>query len=174
MRQGFRIAAALLIGALTVAASPYRDMTGRAIKSLSPERIEALRSGGGAGYALPAELNGYPGPRHVLDLAGQLGLTDEQRRATARMFDAMRSEAVPLGEALIEKEAALDALFRDGRASEAALYALTAEAAAIEAKLRATHLKYHLQMASLLTPHQRALYGRLRGYGDHPRHGHGQ
>ena len=172
MKQGFRIAAALLIGALTVAASPYRDLTGRSIKSLSPERMEALRSGGGAGYALPAELNGYPGPRHVLELAAQLGLTDEQRRATAQMFESMRSEAVPLGEALIGKEAALDALFRDGRANEAALYALTAEAAAIEAKLRAAHLKYHLQMAALLSPHQRAIYGRLRGYGGEPGHRH--
>ena len=172
MRKGIRIAAALLIGVLAVAASPYRDQTGRSITSLSPEKIEPLRSGAGAGYALPAELNGYPGPRHVLDLAGRLDLTEEQRRVTRRLFDAMRAEAVPLGEELIAKEAALDTLFRKGHASEAALLEITRAAASVEARLRATHLKYHLRMATLLTPHQRVMYNRLRGYGDHSGHPH--
>ena len=89
-----------------------------------------------------------------------------------RTIDAMKVEAVSLGRALIEKEATLDALFRSGRADEAALIDLTTAAGAIEARLRATHLKYHLRMAALLSPHQRALYKRLRGYGDAPRGGH--
>jgi len=173
MKTSLRIAAALLIGALTVGASPYRDMTVRQIKSLSPERIEALRNGAGIGYALSAELNGYPGPRHVLELAEALRLTAEQRTETQRLFDRMKAEAVFLGETLIEKEAALDALFRGGQATEAALFGLTAAAGTAEAKLRATHLKYHLQMAALLTPHQRSLYNRLRGYGGEPGHQHG-
>ena len=61
--------------------------------------------------ALPAELNGYPGPRHVLELAEQLGLTDQQRADVQRLFDDMTAEVVPLGQKLIAQEAELDRLF---------------------------------------------------------------
>ena len=164
-----RIFLAAIAGVLTIAASPYRDLADRPITSLSSERIADLKRGAGAGYALPAELNGYPGLRHVLDLAKGLSLSADQRRETQRLFDAMKAEAIPLGGALIDKERALDTLFRNGKADERAIFDVTAEAAAIEARLRATHLKYHLQMAVLLTPHQRSLYRRLRGY--HSGHG---
>lgn len=57
---------------------PYAGLETRQIKALSGEPVAELRAGEGMGLALAAELNGYPGPRHVLDLANQLGLTDEQ------------------------------------------------------------------------------------------------
>lgn len=37
-----------------------------------------LRSGKGMALALPAELNGYPGPSHSLERADQLKLSPEQ------------------------------------------------------------------------------------------------
>ena len=43
------------------------------------------------GLALAAELNGYPGPRHVLDLADQLGLTPEQQVEAQRLLTRCRS-----------------------------------------------------------------------------------
>lgn len=46
------------------------------------------------GLALPAELNGYPGPLHTLEHADELGLTFEQRARTKALFDAMRVEAI--------------------------------------------------------------------------------
>ena len=49
------------------------------MKSLSDQQLSDLRAGRGMGMALPAELNGYPGPVHVLELADALGLTPEQR-----------------------------------------------------------------------------------------------
>ena len=54
---------------------PYAGLESRAIKALAPSEVEDLRQGNGMGMALPAELNGYPGPRHVLDLAEELNLT---------------------------------------------------------------------------------------------------
>src|SRR5437762_7610764 len=96
----------------TVAQSsrPYAGMQARAIKALSAERIADLKAGRGMSLALAAELNGYPGPRHVLELGGQLGLTDQQRADVQGLVDAMTAEAIPLGEKLIAEEAELNAL----------------------------------------------------------------
>ena len=159
-----RIGAILGAAALVIAASPYAGLEKRSIKALSPERIAALESGSGAGYALAAELNGYPGPRHVLDLADALKLTPAQRDKTAALFAEMRQGAVALGRELIRQEAKLEKLFRDGGAGEATLTQRTAEIGATEARLRATHLKYHIRMAGFLTDAQRAAYNSLRGY----------
>ena len=172
-----RILLVLALGGVaigTIAASPYTAFTDRPVKAMSPERIDALRTGKGAGYALAAELNGYPGPTHVIDLAGGLGLTADQKKAAQTLFDDMTAEAVPLGTALVEAETALESLFRSGRVTEALLMQKTAEIGALDARLRATHLKYHLAMKDALTRHQIALYDRLRGYAGHGTEGHGR
>jgi hypothetical protein len=48
---------------------PYAGWQARSIKALSRQQIEDYLQGRGMSMALPAELNGYPGPRHVLELA---------------------------------------------------------------------------------------------------------
>ena len=58
--------------------SLYSGMETRRVKALSEEQIADLEGGRGMGLALAAELNGYPGPLHVLELAETLDLTDEQ------------------------------------------------------------------------------------------------
>jgi hypothetical protein len=68
---------------------PYAGQQTRQIKALSDDDIAALLKGEGTGYAKAAELNGYPGPKHVLDLAGQLKLTEAQRRQVQAIFDRM-------------------------------------------------------------------------------------
>ena len=42
------------------------------------------------GLALAGELNGYPGPKHVLELAAELDLSEDQRRAVQRNGSAPR------------------------------------------------------------------------------------
>ena len=116
------------------------------------------------GLALPAELNGYPGPMHVLEHADALGLTPQQQERTKALIDAMRAEAIPVGERLIEQETRLDRLFANREITPAALTAATADIGATQAKLREAHLKYHLAMMDVLTPEQVAEYRRLRGY----------
>ncbi|MDN3721981.1 hypothetical protein QW131_29390 [Roseibium salinum] len=66
------------------AGAPYSGLQTRDIKSLSPEDIEELRRGGGWGLALPAELNGLPGPAHLLTLKEEIGLTAEQVEKKSR------------------------------------------------------------------------------------------
>ena len=72
-------------------------MQARSIKALSEQQVADLGAGRGMGLALAAELNGYPGPSHVLELADKLELSADQRANVKAMFDAMKAEALPLG-----------------------------------------------------------------------------
>jgi Spy/CpxP family protein refolding chaperone len=146
------------------APSPYVGFETRDVKTLAPERIAGLRAGAGLGYALAAELNGQPGPMHVLEMANRLELTPDQTRATQRVFEAMRKAAVEAGEALIAAEAHLDRMFQMRHATFERVNAQTAVIAAQEARLRAIHLNAHLEMMDILTPAQIESYSRLRGY----------
>ena len=77
--------------------SPYLDIADRSLKSLSSQQIDDLLAGRGMGRALAAELNGYPGPKHVLELAEELDLSSEQEAAMRSVFHSMHGEAVGLG-----------------------------------------------------------------------------
>lgn len=150
---------------------PYAGLEARAIKALSEQQIADLRAGRGMSLALAAELNGYPGPMHVLELGDSLGLSDEQRARMQELFAAMKAEAIPLGERLIAQEADLDRQFADRTITPASLAATTDAIGATQAALRRAHLKYHLLTLDLLTPAQAHRYAELRGYGaGTPRH----
>lgn len=153
-------------GALAQGHAPYAGLETRAIKALSTDQIADLREGRGMGMALPAELNGYPGPMHVLEHADALGLSDEQRTRTRAIFEVMRTEARTLGEQLIEREAVLDRLFASRAATVMALDAATAAIGTTQAALRAAHLRAHVAQRALLSDEQARRYAELRGYGD--------
>lgn len=136
----------------------------RAIKALSVDQMTALLEGAGAGYALAAELNHYPGPRHVLDLGGALSLTASQTAAIARIFDDMTGRARVLGRALVDRERALDVGFRDRTLTADVLREALAVIGRLESELRFTHLEAHLRTAAVLTPDQIARYDQERGY----------
>jgi hypothetical protein len=155
------------------AQTPYAGMQSRPIKALSEQQVADLNAGRGMGLALAAELNGYPGPSHVLELADKLELSSDQRAGMQRLFDAMKAEALPLGAKLIEQEAELDRQFAARTVTPESLKASTAAVAATQGILRETHLKYHLSTGSILTPAQMTKYAELRGYrGGHKRHHH--
>ena len=155
----------VVLGSLALAQSPHAGAQDRPIKALSDRQIADLKAGRGMGLALPAELNGYPGPSHLLELAEQIGLSDDQKKAVSGLFDAMKAETIPLGERIIAEESALDALFSGHTATAETLGALTAEIGATQAQLRAAHLRYHLAALALLQPSQVERYAVLRGYG---------
>jgi hypothetical protein len=144
--------------------TPYAGLHGRDIRALSEQQVADLRAGRGMGLALPAELNGYPGPLHVIELADPVGLSHDQRDRMQKLFEAMKAEAIPVGETLIAQEADLDRAFRDRTISLESLAALTTRIGETQGRLRAVHLKYHLTTADLLTPLQRHRYAELRGY----------
>jgi Spy/CpxP family protein refolding chaperone len=144
---------------------PYAGLQARPVKALSDQQIADLKAGRGMGLALAAELNGYPGPVHVLELATPLGLGDDQRAKVTALFDAMKQEAVALGERLIAAETALDRQFADKTITSSGLGEATRDIASLQGELRLAHLKYHLATLELLTPEQAARYSTLRGYG---------
>lgn len=146
------------------ASAPYAGMQQREIKALSNEQIADLRAGRGMSLALPAELNGYPGPAHALELAEALGLSAQQRARTQALFEQMQSQAKARGEEVLAAERALDQLFKDQRATPEALAGATTQAALAQGRLRESHLRYHLAMRDLLSAEQVAQYNKLRGY----------
>jgi Spy/CpxP family protein refolding chaperone len=145
-------------------ATPYAGLQSRDIKALSPEEERGLLEGQGMRLALAAELNGYPGPAHVLEHADSLQLRPEQRRATQALMDTHKAEARALGAQAIEAERQLDLAFAQRTVTEAELARLTGRIGELQAQLRAAHLRTHLQQTALLTPRQVAHYQRLRGY----------
>jgi hypothetical protein len=144
---------------------PYAGLDTRTIKALSEDQLEDLRVGRGMGLALAAELNGYPGPLHTLELAEALKLTVEQRSRIKDLYDAMRAEAIIAGEALIRAEAALDKLFAEGNAQVNNLESAMRGVGHAHMVLRRTHLSYHLLTKAILTRDQVVAYSDLRGYG---------
>ncbi len=155
--------------------SPYAGQEIRDIKSLSPEEVDAYLSGKGFGLAKAAELNGFAGPTHVLQLAAELGITAEQRAQTEVLFTSMQLKAVGLGNALVEKERLLDYLFASRAITPALLAETLAEIGSLQAQVRGAHLEAHLAQVEILTPEQNARYAQLRGYGTaHSHAGHGK
>src|SRR5262249_40158483 len=145
--------------------SPYAGQEQRTIKALSDEEIRDLLEARGMGLAKAAELNSYPGPLHVLQLANELGLPDPQRKPTDTLYPTMRQRALSIGRQIIEAEQrALDRAFANGAIEPATLRSQVTAIATLQGKLRAVHLEAHLAQRSLLTPEQIAQYDALRGY----------
>jgi len=150
------------------AAAPYAGMQSRPIKSLSDQDIGELKRGAGWGLALPAELNGMPGPAHLLELKDQIPLSAEQVKIVQTRYDQMRQAAIPVGEQLIAAEAAIEAAFASGRVEEVSLRRLLADAERARTQLRFIHLSQHYKTVAVLQPQQIQKYNVLRGYAADP------
>lgn len=172
---------ALLLGLLPAAAvaqthsgghgaspSIYAGEETRTIKSLSDEDLEEIGRGGGWGLARAAELNGVPGPTHLLELADDIGLTAQQRNAIEAIRAQMQADAILAGERFVAAEQALDLAFQQGAPDAAMLAQLVQEAGDARAALRLVHLSAHLLTLPLLTEGQVSQYSILRGYSDDP------
>ena len=145
---------------------PYAGQETRQISSLSAEDIDELEKGAGWGLAKPAELNGYPGPAHVLEFEDKLDLTSVQKQAIEASFEAMKAKARELGVALIEAEKALDDAFAKQTITPSLLQERLNQSEDIRAALRNVHLAAHVEITPLLTESQLAQYAELRGYAE--------
>ncbi len=143
----------------------YAGQQTREIKALSTAEVSQYRAGAGLGYARAAELNRYPGPMHVLELADRLTLTPEQRKATENLMHTHKAEARAIGEKLVNAERTLDRLFAQAAAEENVLAQQVRVVAAIQGEYRLSHLETHRRMRALLTEEQVNRYVQLRGYG---------
>lgn len=144
--------------------SPYAGQQLREIKSLSAEDIAELEKGGGWGLAKAAELNGMPGPSHVLEMKHELGLTADQEASTQRIFARMRDDAIEEGRKLIAGETALEVGFRERSLNRRSLRERIREIETSRSNLRSIHLAAHLEMMGVLKEDQVKLYNELRGY----------
>ena len=173
--------AVLVMTALAMAQHHHSPYAGQKIKALSAEDMQALLSGQGMGLARAAELNHYPGPRHVVDLATHLQLSETQRAATRQIYDRVHREAVRLGALVVDKERELDRLFATAAIDLQTLQQVTTWIAQLQGELRLAHLQAHVEMQRLLSPEQINTYDALRGYtvrtnpeppSEHQRHQH--
>jgi Spy/CpxP family protein refolding chaperone len=164
--------AAILMSALVFAAGaaaadqPYTGQQTRSIKTLSDQEIADYLQGYGMGLSKVAELNHYPGPRHVLDQADDLGLSPAQLAKAKEIWQAMDAKARALGETIVAKETVLETSYSSGAATPAETRAVLDELARLQADLRYTHLSAHLAMRSVLSADQISRYDALRGYAD--------
>ncbi len=149
-----------------IGGSPYAERFDptATIRSLTPAEIAQIERGEGAGFALPAELNGVPGPRHVLDLSHELGLSHAQVAQVQAVSDEMRAAVIPAGQRYLDALAALEEDFRARTLTDQELPLRVAEVKRLEGELVAAHLAAHLKTAEVLTPEQIARYNQLRGY----------
>ena len=161
--------------ALAIEPSPYLGQQEREIKALSPQEVQDYLEGKGMGFAKAAELNHFPGPQHVLQLADRLWLTPGQKAHTEQIRAAMQRQATTLGRALVDQERELDRSFASGNIDTAKLRSLVVEIGRLQAEVRKAHLQAHLEQKAILTPAQIAAYDELRGYtsdnaSSHPQH----
>jgi hypothetical protein len=140
------------------------------VRGLSEQEISDLLNGNGMGYARMAELNGYPGPRHVLDLSEKLQLSTEQTNIIQQNYDAMKEQAVALGQDIVTREKILSEAFANGTISDAQLTQDLQNLAELYAQLR--QVQAHLEITPLLTPEQITSYNVLRGYSNNQHRGH--
>jgi hypothetical protein len=145
-------------------ASPYAGEQTRAIKSLSQDDIAELRRGGGWGLAKAAELNGVPGPAHLLELKDDIPLNEEQVAAIGGIFTTMKADAIAEGERLIMQEQLLEDAFRARSVTDDSVRRMLAKIEESRSALRYIHLAAHLSTSALLTEDQIARYVALRGY----------
>lgn len=148
--------------------SPYAGFETRSIKSLSEADIEELRSGGGWGLALAAELNGVPGPAHLLELKDELDLSVDQVAEIKAIYNQMRAEATAAGERFIAAETAIEHAFASGQIDATRLQSLIDESEGVRAELRFIHLSRHLLTTPILTLEQIERYNIVRGYTSDP------
>lgn len=153
--------------------SPYVGQENRTIKALPSEDIKGLKKGSGTpfgGMAKPAELNGYPGPKHVLDADEEnlINLSEEQREKIEELYQEMKTKAIRIGKELLKVEKRLDEEFKNKTITKESLKNRTEKSAILYGKLRSTHLEYHLSVTSILNSSQIKRYNKVRGYNGDP------
>lgn len=144
--------------------SKYAGQEKQNIKSLTASDIEELQRGGGWGLAKAAELNGVPGPAHLLELKDKVPLTADQIEKITQIYSTMQADAIEQGIKLIELEKGLEYHFQDRSINDAILQDYLAKIAHTRMTLRYIHLATHLLTPEILTEEQISTYNQLRGY----------
>ncbi len=144
--------------------SKYVGQEKRHIKSLSADDIDQLKNGKGWGMAKAAELNGMPGPIHLIEMKEEIHLTENQIAQINDLFAIMKKEAIPQGLKLIELEGKLNKAFEERTIDDEKLNHLLDDISSVYKQLRYVHLSAHLKTPRILSSEQIKQYNSLRGY----------
>ena len=136
-------------------------------QAVIPSDREGLLSGEGMGLASFAEMNSYPGPKHVLELKNQLGLTQDQEKKTETLMKGVQVSAKLLGAEIVGEEESLSKLFESGKITEKILRARAERIGTLRGQLRFIHMQAHVKMKTVLSSNQIQRYTELRGHGGH-------
>ena len=121
------------------------------LSALSKEDLKGLRRGHGTPFgdmAKAAELNGFPGPRHVLDLKRN-GLTSKQVSEIEEIYRKMNLLYIKVGAELVAK-AFMDREFKEKRVNSKSLKKMIQSSAVKYSELRYIQLVAHLETAKIL------------------------
>jgi Spy/CpxP family protein refolding chaperone len=140
-----------------------QGMGGGMLGGVSEQEKEALLKGAGLGAGMIAMMNGYPGPKHVLEMGDELGLTAEQRESIGKTYGKVKAESVEFGTELVEKDEKLTALFASGSVSTGEVEKLSREIGELQGRVRAAHLNAHVETYDALTPAQREQLSSMQG-----------
>jgi hypothetical protein len=152
------------IAAAQAADSPHVGQEKRVAKGQSEKEAGDYLGGRGTDLSKVAEMNGYPGPGHVLEETQKLGLSAKQLEKTQRVYDSMTHSASRIGKAILHKEAELASLFAEQKATPENTERLLKELANLQADLRMVHLNGHLSMRQILSKPQIEKYSQVRGF----------
>ena len=148
--------------------SDYTGEVDRVIKSLSANDIKDLTLGNGMGLAKAAELNGYPGPKHVLEMQEELLLEKEQLTSIKLIFEEMKSQARSQGKIFISLEKSLNDHFSNATITNDTLESTVKNISEAKNNLRYIHLSAHIKTTEILSKNQIKKYNQLRGYSNNP------
>lgn len=162
----FIIAVLMIVSSsnLSNAQSPYTSQLNSPVRGLSAQEVDDLINGRGAGYARTAELNHYPGPKHVLDMKQELALSPEQEQQIEVIFSQMNMKAKQVGREIVEHEQQFSNVFAQGEISESDINEQARRLGMLYGQYRSIHLQPHLKVRQLLSPEQIAKYDQLQGY----------
>ncbi len=107
---------------------------------------------------MAAELNRFPGPKHVLELADSPELSAGQREKVAALFEVKDAEAAHLGARLVQLERELEAAFATQSITGDELAERLEAVGQVRADLRFVQLVAYLDTTTALTPDQVAEY----------------
>ncbi len=150
-----KLIAAALVAAVCMAGS------GRAYAQIPADKA-GLLAGDEMGLAATAELNGYPGPKRILDLSKELKLTPAQQSSIGDIYRDVVKRSKELGKRIISVEEELNEAFKSGLVSEKSIQETSDQIAKLRGRLRAEQLIAHLKTRALLTDPQIKLYASLR------------
>lgn len=144
--------------------SPYVGQEDREIKSLTHQEVQGYLNGEGMGLSKVAELNNFPGPKHVLEFSKRLDLSEEQLSQIKSLYDEMKRESINLGERYISAEKKVNVLFEQSEIDPGQVDSLISDIGVLHSEIRATHVIAHIKMTELLSAEQIDRYQKLRGY----------